>query len=93
MITLAEAKILVRRWGKGTFDDREANIRHHVSKRGNDNVWRYLAQFYNFNKKGASTKLLAGGRIHYERVRGEFLIEKDGYIVTYGKNRPKFSSR
>lgn len=93
MVTLTEAKRMVARWGKGTFNDREANIRHHVSKRGNNNLWRYLAQSYNFNKKGASTKLLAGGRIHFERESGEFLIEKDGYIVTYGRNRPKTSSR
>lgn len=93
MITLTEAKRMVARWDKGSFDTREDNIRHHVSLRGRNDLWWYLAKAYNFNKKGASTKFLPKGRIHFERKSGEFLIEKDGHIVTYGKNRPKQPSR
>ena len=87
MITFAEARMLVRRWGKGTQPSRKANTRHHVHKRGNDNLWRYLRKAYNFNKNGATSKPLPDNRIHHERKSGEFLIEHNGYIVTYGFNR------
>lgn len=86
MITYTEAKMLVGRWGRGTQPSRAANIRHHVRERGNNNLWRYLRKAYNFNKKGAVSKPLPNDRIHYERKSGEFLIEHNGYIVTYGFN-------
>ncbi len=79
--------MLVRRWGKGTQPSREANIRHHVRKRGNGNLWWYLRKAYNFNKNGAASRPLPDNRTHYERKSGEFLIEHNGYIVTYGFNR------
>lgn len=89
MITLTEAKILVGLWNKGRLSSRKANVRYHVRERGNGDLWRYLRKAYNFNKNGASTRFLPDGRTHFERKSGEFLIEHDGYIVTYGFNRPK----
>ncbi len=93
MINYTEAKRLVARWGRGTLPNRQANIRYHALKRGNNDVWRYLRKAYNFNKKGAVVKLLPENRVHLERKSGEFLIEHNGYIVTYGFNRPQRASR
>ena len=87
MITLTEAKMLVRRWGKGRLPSRRANIKYHVRERGNGKLWRYLRKAYNFNKNGSSKRFLPEGRIHFERKSGEFLIEHNGYIVTHGFNR------
>ena len=87
MITFTEARMLVALWGKGKLPSRRKNIRYHVRERGNGDLWQYLRKAYNFNKKGASARLLPDNRIHYERKSGEFLIEHDGYIVTYGFNR------
>ncbi len=93
MVTLTEAKKLVRRWGRGTQSSRKANIEYHVRERGKRDLWRYLRKAHNFNKKGASARALPNSRIHYERKSGEFLIEHNGYIVTYGSNRRKNASR
>ena len=88
-----EAKRLIGRWGKGTLPTRKANIRFHVRERGSNNLWRYLRKAYNFNKKGAVVKLLPEHRTHFGRKSGEFLIEHNGYIVTYGFNRPQRTAR
>ena len=87
MLTFTEAKMLTARWGKGTQDSQNANIKYHVRERGRGDLWRYLRKAYNFNKTGSKSKPLPDNRIHYERKSGEFLIEHNGYIVTYGFNR------
>lgn len=84
-----EAKRLIRRWGRGTFPSRSLNIKYHAAKRGDGDIWRYLRRAYNFNKKGATATVQSGDTVRYERKSGEFLIERDGLIVTYGRNRPK----
>ena len=40
----------------------------------------------NFNKKGAHKTVLPDGAIRWNRKDGEFLIERNGKIVTYGYN-------
>lgn len=84
-----EAKRLIQRWGRGTFPRRSQNIKSHAAKRGSGDIWRYLRLAYNFNKKGSTATVQSDNTIRYERKSGEFLIERDGLIVTYGRNRPK----
>jgi hypothetical protein len=87
MIKLTEAKRLIGRWGKGSFKKRKLNIKSHVVTRGSLDTWRYLRKAYNFNKTGASSSgVRFDGSIFYKRQNGEFLIERDGKIVTYGQN-------
>jgi glutathione peroxidase-family protein len=93
MLKYSEAKWLVSRWGKGSFPSRGLNIRHHVRTRGENDLWKYLRKAYNFHKRGAETKLQSDGTWRFERKDGEFLIERDGKIVTYGYNRRKNIAR
>ena len=47
-----------------------------------------MRQASNFNKRGAySSGLREDGSILYRRKNDEFLIQRDGLTVTYGKGR------
>ena len=85
---LSEAKKLVARWEKGTFSTLRGSILYHWQKHmpGTD-VWTYLRKAAAFNKKGAVRKLVDDGIIRYERKSGEYLMEREGKIVSYGINR------
>ena len=87
MIKLTEAKSLIARWEKGSFKKRKLNIKSHVRTRGRSDTWGYLRKADNFNKTRASSSgIRSDGSILYKRKSGEFLIERDGKIVTYGQN-------
>jgi hypothetical protein len=45
----------------------------------------YLCKAANFNKKGARKRLLLNDAVCWNKGN-EFLIERDGKIVTYGEN-------
>ena len=82
----SEAKHLMSKWGKGSFDTVADSIRHHAGKHGGDDITKYLRKAASFNKRGAKKKVLDNGVTRWNRKSGEFLIERKGKIVTYGKN-------
>ncbi|MBI1926732.1 hypothetical protein HYR99_21125 [Candidatus Poribacteria bacterium] len=84
--SLSEAKALMRRWNKGTFDTVADSIRyHHETHSGGRNVWQYLRAATHFNKRGTRKRRLPDGRIRWKKGNGEFLIEnQEGKIVSYG---------
>lgn len=85
--TLSEAKSLMRLWDRSTFETLAESIRKHARKHGfGSDVWYYLRRSAAFRKRGASRKHLPDGAVRYGKGR-EFLIERDGKIVTYGINR------
>ena len=62
------------------------NCPDHCNKHGFEGDYlRYLRKASNFNKRGAKTKYLPDGAIRWNKGY-EFLIERDGKIVTYGEN-------
>ena len=82
-----EARGLYKEWGTGSFSTVGENIRYHADYRGSGNYVKYMRQASNFNKRGASsTGLRSDGSILYKR-NGEFLIQRDGLTVTYGRGR------
>jgi hypothetical protein len=85
-LTLSEAKELMQRWNRGTFETVADSIRyHHESHGGGRDVWQYLRAATNFNKRGARRRWLPDGRTRWKKGNGEFLIEtQDGKIVSYG---------
>jgi hypothetical protein len=86
--TLSEAKKLVAKWEKGTFDTLRDTILYHWQKHLPErDVWTYLRKAADFNKKGAVRKFLDDGITRYERKSGEYLMERDGKIISYGINR------
>ncbi|OUS24651.1 hypothetical protein A9Q99_24095 [Gammaproteobacteria bacterium 45_16_T64] len=85
---LKEAKQLMSRWDKATYDTLSDSIRDHAKRHGFGNdIPKYLRKAANFNKKGAKQKTLDDGATRWNRKNGEFLIERDGEIVTYGVNK------
>lgn len=77
---------LMMDWNQATYPTLATNIVKHSQKHGFTGEYlRYLRKAANFNKKGARQKRLPDGAIRWNKG-SEFLIERDGKIVTYGKN-------
>lgn len=76
-------------WGIGRPEQRFDSPAHcivwHSNKHGNGDTLRYLRKASLFNKKRAKSKLVRGAK-KWLRKNGEFLIERDGKIVSYGMN-------
>jgi hypothetical protein len=84
---LSEAKNLLRNWDAGTFSSRNASIRYHLRKHALAiDLWVYLRQASAFRNRGSRRKRKSDGTITYSRKSGEFLIEKNAKIISYGKH-------
>ena len=80
-----EAKALMKMWDASTFPTLAKSLRYHANTHGfRDDVWKYMRKAANFNKYGATKKLLADGATRWKHKSGEFLIERAGKIVSYG---------
>ena len=84
-ITLSEGKALVSMWSRGSFRTVAASIRYHAAKHGPGDVWTYLRQAANFNRRGAHA-IFREDSIRYLRKSGEYLIERAGKILSYGRD-------
>lgn len=80
--SLTEAKRLVGRWSRGSFDTVAQSIRYHHSRHGQADVWRYLSDADQFDQSSAQLRRLADGAIRWTRRNGEFLITRDDKIVS-----------
>ena len=76
----------MQRWGIGTpeqpFDNPAHCIIWHANKHGDGKILKYLRQAHNFNKRRAKSKWVDGAK-KWTRKSGEYLIERDGKIVSY----------
>ena len=73
-------------WDRATYPTLAMSIVKHARKHGfPDQYLRYLRKAKNFSKKGARKKLLLDGATRWNKG-AEFLIERDGRIITYGEN-------
>ena len=85
-----EIERLHQNWGVGKpeqpFDNPAHCIIWHADKHGGGEILRYLRKANQFSKRGAKMKLVYGAK-RWRRKNGEFLIERDGKIVSYGKTR------
>ncbi len=83
---VAEIQVLMQRWDQATYSTLPASIVKHAKKHGfPEEYLRYLRKADNFNKKAARKKFLPDGAIRWNKG-SEFLIERNGKIVTYGEN-------
>ena len=82
---LKEEKQLISKWDKATYDTLADSIRDHANRHGFGNdIPKYIRKAANFNKNGAKKTILDDGAVRWNRKNGEFLIERNGKIVTYG---------
>ena len=87
--SLAEQVELLSKWDPGEFPTVESSVHyhHHAHGAGMD-LWQYLRKAAEFDRMGAMRVPAAGtrpgGTVKYKRKNGEFLIERDGKILSYG---------
>lgn len=83
---ITEIQALIATWERATYPTLAASIVRHAQKHGfAGDYLRYLRKAANFSKKGARRKQLPDGATRWNKGQ-EFLIERDGKIVTYGEN-------
>ncbi|WNZ27569.1 hypothetical protein HJG54_32390 [Leptolyngbya sp. NK1-12] len=83
---VAEIQTLMTNWDQATYPTLAASIVKHAQKHGfTGDYLRYLRKAASFNKKGARRKQLPDGATRWHKGQ-EFLIERNGKIVTYGEN-------
>lgn len=86
-MSLKEAKNLLFIWNKATYRTIADSLRDHAARHGfGDDIAKYLRKAAHFNKKGARKKILEDGATRWTRKSGEFFIERDGKVITYGIN-------
>lgn len=82
----AEIESLMEKWNKATYPTLANSIVDHADRHGfTGDYLKYLRKASNFNKKGARKKLLPNGALRWNKGI-EFLIERDGKIISYGEN-------
>lgn len=83
---IIEIKNLMAKWDKATYPTLANSIVDHADRHGfTGNYLKYLRKADNFNKKGARKKLLPNGASRWNKGT-EFIIEKNGKIISYGEN-------
>ncbi|MGD1899321.1 MAG: hypothetical protein ACFB16_20540 [Phormidesmis sp.] len=85
-IEIAEIRKLMCDWDQATYPSIATSIVKHARKHGfAEQYLRYLRKAKNFNKKGARKKRLPDGADRWNKG-AEFLMERNGKIITYGEN-------
>lgn len=87
--SLAEQAELLAKWDPGEHGTVESSVEYHHHAHGSGmTLWQYLRAAAAFNRADAvrvpPTGTRPGGTVKYKRQNGEFLIEKDGKILSYG---------
>lgn len=83
---IEEMRSLMQAWTVATYTSVAHSIVDHAERHGfQDNYLRYLRKAKNFSKKGANRKSLSDASTRWHKG-SEFLIERDGKIVSYGEN-------
>ena len=81
-----EIQTLMATWDAATYTSIAHSIVDHADRHGfQTDYLRYLRKAKNFNKKGAKRKTLSDASTRWHKGT-EFLIERDGKIISYGEN-------
>ncbi len=83
-----EIERLMQRWGQASYDSVAHCIVDHANRHGfHGDYLKYLRKAHNFNKKRTRKTATKLGATRWTKRNNEFLIERDGKIVSYGMNR------
>lgn len=84
-----EIEKYMQTWGVGKPEQKFSSPAHcmvrHANKHGGGNILKYLRKANSFNKRRARSRWVEGAK-RWNKRNGEFLIERDGKIVSYGLN-------
>lgn len=84
-----EIEKLMQRWGQASYDSVAHCIVDHANRhRFYGDYLKYLRKSHSFNKKRSRKRSAKFGATKWTKRNNEFLIERDGKIVSYGMNRP-----
>jgi hypothetical protein len=83
---IQEIETLMTEWDAATYSSIAHSIFDHAERHGFlADYLKYLRKAHNFNRRRAKQKILSDGSIRWHKGI-EFLIERDGKIVSYGEN-------
>jgi hypothetical protein len=87
--SLAEQLELFSKWDAGEHPTILASVHyHHRVHGGGMTLWEYLRAAVGFDRSTAArvppTGTRRDGTVRFKRRNGEFLIERDGKILSYG---------
>lgn len=86
-LSIEEEAALYAKWDRGTFPTVEESVSyHHLKHGGGMNLREYLRNAAAFNRAGAR-RTLSRDAEKFSTEKDEFLIEKQGKIVSYGPPR------
>lgn len=76
---------LMQKWGQSTYDSVAHCIVDHANRhRFPGQYLKYLRKANRFNKKRSKKRISEPGVTRWKKHSGEYLIERDGKIVSYG---------
>ena len=85
---MREIERLMQGWGQASYDSVAHCIVNHANRHGYPgNYLKYLRKAANFNKKRSRKSSREPGVYRWNRRNDEYLIERDGKIVSYGMNK------
>jgi hypothetical protein len=83
---IQEIRDLMDEWAAASYTSIAHSIFDHADRHGfQSDPLRYLRKAHRFNRKRAQKKPLSDGSTRWHKGI-EFLIERDGKIVSYGEN-------
>jgi glutathione peroxidase-family protein len=83
---VAEIQALMTEWDLATYTSVAHSIVDHADRHGfRPDYLKYLRKAHNFNRKRAKQRVLSNGSVRWNKG-SEFLIERNGKIVSYGEN-------
>ncbi len=90
-VEVEEIDNLMLRWGQANYKSVAHCIVDHANRHQYPgNYLKYLRKAANFKKKRARKSSPAPGVRRWNKSNDEYLIEREGKIVSYGRNRPLF---
>jgi hypothetical protein len=83
---IREIEFLMDQWDAASYTSIAHSIVDHTDRHGfGTDYLKYLRKAHNFNRKRAKQKNLSDGSTRWHKGI-EFLIERNGKIVSYGEN-------
>ncbi len=83
---IREILSLMTEWDLATYNSIAHSIVDHTERHGfQTDYLKYLRKAHNFNRKRSKRKDLSDGSVRWHKGI-EFLIERNGKIVSYGEN-------
>ena len=87
-LSIEEQERLLAGWSAATFKTPRENAESHYNKHAIDlSFWEYVQQAVEFPRDRAVLIVQSDRTIKYELRDRRFVIDRDGFVVTYGWNR------